>query len=192
MCSTRNRKGKFTNHTNLNSALICYESTSQYQDHTRTGTQVNKQHPNDHVPQRRRHCQGTVLDNKIVEGKNPNQNNLNSVFPCYEITPQHQEITRTRTRTSRLQPNNQMTQRRRRSQGTAPAIRIRKGKIMNLTNLSSSFLYHEAASQYQVLTRTGLRINKQQPNPTNNNPGKYTNPLWSNSLQIPYCYCTDS
>ena len=25
----------------------------------------------------------------------------------------------------------------------------------------------------------------------NSNPGKYTNPLWSNSLQIPYCYRID-
>ena len=190
--STRNRKGKLTNHTNLNLALICYESTPQYRDHTRTGTRVSKQQPKDHVPQRHGYGQGTVLDSKIVKGKSPNQANLNSTLSCYEIAPQHQELTRTGTYISKLQPNDQVTQRRRHGQGTVPVIRIKKGKITNLTNLNSAFLCHETAPQYQVLTRTGIRINKQQPNPTNSNPGKYTNPLWSNSLQIYYCYHTNS
>ena len=192
VCSTRNKKGKLTNHTNLNSALIYYESAPQYQDHTRTRTRISKQQLNDQVLQRRGYGQGTILNSKIVKGKSPNQANLNSAFPCYEFAPQHQELMRTGTRISKQQPNDQVTQRRRHGQGTVPDIRIKKGKITNLTNLNSAFLCHETAPQYQELTRTGIRINKQQPNPTNSNSSKYTNPSWSNSLQISYCYHTDT
>ena len=144
------------------------------------------------MPQRRGYGQGTVPDSKIVKGKSPNQANLNSTFPCYEFAPQHQELTRTGTSISKQQPNDQVMQRRRHGQGIVPDIKIIKGKITNLTNLNSAFLGYESAPQYQELTRTGTRINKQQPNPTNSNSGKYTNPSWSNSLQISYCYHTDS
>ena len=140
------------------------------------------------MPKRRDHGQGTILNIRSIKGKLTNHANLNSAFLCYETAPQYRDHTRTRVRISKQQPNDQVPQRQRHGQGTVPDIRIIKGKIANQANLNSTFLCYETAPQYQELTRTGIRISKQQPNLIDSNSSKCTNPSWSNSLQISYCF----